>query len=70
MDELVLAGVALEVAEYYPDNSKFLDMTRAEWRWFIVQKAQAIIKELNITINTEDVDELVNNYLTQEEALS
>lgn len=70
MNELVIAGVALEVADYYPDNDKFTDMTRAEWRWFIVQKAREIIADRNITIDTDDVDEIVRSYLSYEEALS
>lgn len=71
MDSIVLAGVALEVAEYYPDNAeRQADMSRAEWSWFIVEKALKIVKELDITINTDDIDEVVRNYLSQEEALS
>ena len=74
MDDLkgiVLAGVALEVAEYYPDDEKSqADMPRAEWSWFIIEKALKIVRELDITINTEDIDEVVRSYLSQEEALS
>lgn len=74
MDDLkgiVLAGVALEVAEYYPDTAeRQADMTRAEWSWFVIEKALQIVKDLDITINTEDIDEVVRNYLVQEEALS
>lgn len=73
MDDLkgiVLAGVALEVAEYYPDDGKFNDMTRAEWSWFVIEKALKIVRDLDITINTDDIDEVVRGYLSQEEALS
>lgn len=68
MDNLVLAGVALEVADYYPDKDN--DLSRAEWRWEIVKKALHIISELNITIETEDIDEIVQGYLSKEESLS
>ena len=70
MSEFLLAEVALEVADYYPDDDKFTDMTRAEWRFFIVQKAMQICKGMNITLETDDIDEIVAAYLTQEEALS
>lgn len=74
MDDLkaiVLAGVALEVAEYYPDTAERQeDMTRAEWSWFVVQKALEIVRELDITIETDDIDEVVRGYLSREEALS
>lgn len=70
MSEFLLAEVALEVANYHPDDDKFTDMTRAEWRWFIVQKAREIIADRNITIDTDDVDEIVRSYLSYEEALS
>lgn len=68
---IVLASVALEVAEYYPDDEKTqADMPRAEWRWNTIEKALQIVRDLDITINTEDIDEVVQNYLAQEEALS
>lgn len=68
---ITLAEVALEVANYYPDDEKVqAEMPRAEWRWGVVEKAMHIIRELNITTDTEDIDELVQNYLAQEEALS
>lgn len=68
MDAIVLAGVVLEVAEYHPDID--LDVPRAEWRWNIVEKAIQIINDCNITLDTDDIDEIVMNYLSREEALS
>ena len=68
MDAIVLAGVVLEVADYYPDIDN--DIPRAEWRWNIVEKAMEIVRECDITISTDDIDELVMNYLCNEEALS
>ena len=66
-----LAEVALEVAHYIPDDHKFQGiMPRAEWRWMIVAKAKKIIKELGIDKDTEDIDELISNYLSLEESLS
>jgi hypothetical protein len=68
---IVLAGVALEVAEYYPDDEKTqADMPRAEWRWNAIEKAMKIVRDLDITIDTEDIDEVVRSYLSREEALS
>ena len=68
MDALVLAGVVLEVADYRPDTDN--DIDRAEWRWNTVQKAIEIVRECNITLDTDDIDAIVINYLSQEEALS
>lgn len=68
MDPLVLAGVVLEVADYMPDT--FANISRAEWRWNTVQKAIEIIKACDITRSTDDIDDIVINYLAQEEALS
>ncbi len=68
MDAMVLAGVVLEVADYYPDID--FDMPRAEWRWNMVEKAMAIVRECNVTLATDDIDEIVRNYLSNEEALS
>jgi hypothetical protein len=68
MDANVLAEVSLEVADYYPDLDN--DFPRAEWRWKIIEKAITIISDCNITRDTEDIDELVVNYLSTEEALS
>ena len=65
---LVLAGVALEVAEHLPDTD--FDLTRAEWRYMIVNKALEIIEAENITLDTDDVDEIVTGYLSREESLS
>jgi hypothetical protein len=67
MDPIVLAGVVLEVAAYYPDID--LDIPRAEWRWNMVEKAIEIVKECDITIATEDIDELIHSYLSNQEAL-
>ena len=70
-NSLVLAGVSLEVASYYPDNAdRQAMMSRAEYSWMIIQKALQIINDLKITIDTEDIDEVVSNYLAQEESLS
>ena len=68
MDALVLAEVTLEVADYYPDINN--NCPRAEWRWRIVEKAITIVSECKITRDSEDIDEIVSNYLSQEEALS
>lgn len=68
MDAIVLAEVALEVADYYPDT--FSNIPRAEWRWDTVEKAIKIIEACNISRDSEDIDEIVQNYLSHEEALS
>jgi hypothetical protein len=68
VDGIVLAGVALEVAEYHPDTNN--DIPRAEWAWNTIEKAIEIIKAEDITINTDDIDEVVRGYLAREEALS
>lgn len=68
MDAMVLAGVVLEVTEYYPDID--FDMPRAEWRLKMVEKAMAIIRDCNVTLETDDIDDIVINYLSNEEALS
>ena len=68
MDAIVLAGVVLEVADYYPDIDG--DIPRAEWRWNMVEKAIAIVNDCGITLTTDDIDEIVRNYLSNEEALS
>lgn len=65
-----LAELALEVAEYMPDGEKFASMPRAEWRWMVLEKAVEIAVACNITENSEDLDEVVQKYLSQEEALS
>ena len=65
-----LAELALEVAEYMPDGEKFASMPRAEWRWAVIEKAIEIATACNITEDSEDLDEIVQNYLGQEEALS
>lgn len=66
-----LAEVSLEVANYYPDdNEKTWQMPRAEWRWETIRLALEIINKHNITSETEDIDEIVTNYLAQEECLS
>jgi flagellin-specific chaperone FliS len=64
----VLAGVCLEVADYIPDKNN--NITRAEWRSNTLNKAIEIIDALNITIDTDDIDEIVINYLSKKEALS
>ena len=64
----LLAEVALEVADYYPD--KGFEIPRAEWRWKIVDKAIEIINAEFIDDATEDIDEIVQGYLSKEESLS
>jgi hypothetical protein len=66
MDSYLLAEVALEVANFYPDvySDK---MPRAEWRWKIVDKAIEIINSEGIIKETTDIDEIVENYLCKEE---
>lgn len=65
---ITLAEVVLEVAEFLPDIDN--NIPRAEWRWDTVEKAIEIIKACNITPESEDIDEIVTNYLCQQEALS
>jgi hypothetical protein len=64
MDAIVLAEVALEVADYHVDADSTIP--RAEWRWQVVEKAIEIIRALNITRETDDIDELVQYYLSEE----
>jgi hypothetical protein len=64
----LLAEVALEVAMYYPDCDKY--QTRALWRWYILDLAKEIIAELNLDEESEDLDELVTNYISHQESLS
>lgn len=63
-----LAGVALEVAQHYPDTN--MDIPRAEWRYMVISLAEKIIKDKHITSSTEDVDEVVTSYISQMESLS
>lgn len=65
---ITLAEVSLEVAEFLPDIDS--NIPRAEYRWNIVEKSIEIINACNITPDSEDIDEIVTNYLCQEEALS
>ena len=64
----LLAEVALEVADYYPDVEAKLP--RAEWRHFVVDTAIRVIDETFIDDATDDIDEIVQNYLSNEESLS
>ena len=57
MDAIVLAGIAVEVAERMPDID--YDIPRAEWRWNVVEKAIKIVNDYGITDQTDDVDEIV-----------
>lgn len=57
MDAIVLAGIAVEVAERMPDTD--YDIPRAEWRWNVVEKAIKIVNDYGITDQTDDVDEIV-----------
>lgn len=64
---LVLAGVALEIAQHLPDED--MDISRAEWRHKVVSMAQQCIDERGITIATDDVDEEVVYWLMEEKGL-
>lgn len=63
MNAALLAEVALEVAECMPDDGRFSHCPRAEWRWHIVETAKKIIADLNLTTESEDLDELVRVYM-------
>ena len=68
MRPILLAEAVLEVAWYMPDiNGK---ISRAEWRWKVVEKALKIIEEKNITLYTEDLDEVISEYFSREQELS
>ena len=67
-DAYLLAEVALEVASYYPDAE--IKMTRADWRHMVVDTAIDIIAEEYIDDATEDIDEIVQIYLSKAESLS
>ena len=67
-DAYLLAEVSLEVASYYPDAE--LKMTRADWRHMVVDTAIDIIAEEYIDDATEDIDEIVQIYLSKAESLS
>jgi predicted nuclease with RNAse H fold len=60
IDSWLLAEMAVEVANFYPDNSS---EPRAEWRWHMVDRAIEIIEHEKITKDTTDLDEIVYNYL-------
>lgn len=62
MNAALLAEVALEVANCHPDIDN--DYPRAEWRWVTIMMAHDIIKDEKITEETEDIDELVQNYFS------
>jgi hypothetical protein len=68
MDAILLANVALEVAEYYPDIDN--DIPRAEWRWNTLELAAEIIDARRLSRHTEDIDEIVQGYLSEKESLS
>lgn len=59
-EALCLAGIVLEVAERMPDNN--YDLSRAEWRRLVVETAIKIMRDRNITIETDDLDEEVGFY--------
>ena len=62
----LLAEVALEVARFTPDHDKYQStMPRAEWRWSIVDKAMEIISECGVDGDSEDLDEIVENYFVR-----
>ena len=53
----LLAEVALEVAHHLKDQH--LDVSRAEWRHMVVNRAIYIIDTEDIDDSTEDIDEIV-----------
>ena len=61
IDPIVLANIVLEVAEYRPDLNT--NIPRAEWREQTVAIAKDIIQKFNITSETTDVDEIVQNHV-------
>ena len=63
----LLAEMTLELSWLYDNPKKASSMPRAEWRWFLIDKAINIIKSENITEDTEDIHEIVENYLCKEE---
>jgi len=64
----LLAEMALEVARFTPDDDKSQSTRpRAEWRWSVVDKAMEIISECGVDGDSEDLDEIVHNYLCKEE---
>jgi len=68
MDAILLAEVALEVAQYRPDDGKI--PTRAQWRWATLDLAELIIADEKITKESEDLDEIVGNWFAREDGLS
>lgn len=68
IDPYVLAGVALEVAAFLPDDN--MNLTRAEWRDRVISQAMACIQQCNITQETDDIDEVYVNWLAVEESYS
>lgn len=64
MDAITLAGVAIELAERFPDRN--MDIPRAEWRWNVIELAIKIVREENITPETDDIDEVVARHLMKE----
>lgn len=68
IDAILLAEVALEVAQYRPDDAKI--PTRAQWRWAILDLAKLIIADEKITKESEDLDEIVQGWFAREETLS
>ena len=70
INPITLAAVALEVGVYMPDDWKFVHRPRAEWRGEVIEKAIKIVNLCNITEESEDIDEIVTNYFSHEEALS
>lgn len=63
-EALCLAGIALEVAERMPDTN--YDLSRAEWRRLVVETAIKIMRDRDITIATDDLDEEVGFYFVVE----
>ena len=66
MDNYLLAEVAVEIADL-TDDPFASNKPRAEWRWAIVDKAIEIINAEGITSDTDDIDEIVENYFCKEE---
>ena len=59
----LVAEVSLEVARCMPDTE--LKTPRAEWRWHIVNLANDCIIDEKITPDTEDIDEIVENWVRE-----
>ena len=67
----LLAEMALEVANYLPDDAQSqASQPRACWRHKVVNLAERCIRECNITPETDDIDEVFVNWLAKETSYS